>query len=95
MLRTAALSVTLLNLFAAYTHKNYRLALHVRNLTDETYAPWSDVFYPDQVALGAPRTEFSGNLLNALMVASMSPPYIGMMAKIPEKAEHYRRYRDS
>jgi hypothetical protein len=27
-------------------------------LTDETYAPWSGISYPDQVALGAPRTEF-------------------------------------
>ena len=49
-------SYTLLNLFASYTHNNYRYALHIRNATDEIYAPWSDIFYPGQVALGAPRT---------------------------------------
>jgi iron complex outermembrane receptor protein len=33
-----------------------RLSLRVRNLTDRTYAVWSDPFYPDQVLLGAPRS---------------------------------------
>jgi iron complex outermembrane receptor protein len=33
-----------------------RLALRVRNLTDETYAAWGDPFYPDQILLGAPRS---------------------------------------
>jgi iron complex outermembrane receptor protein len=33
-----------------------RLSLRVRNLTDRTYAVWSDPYYPDQVLLGAPRS---------------------------------------
>ena len=33
-----------------------RLTLRVRNLTNKTYALWSDPFYPDQVLLGAPRS---------------------------------------
>lgn len=40
-----------------------RLSLRVRNLTDRSYALWSDPFYPDQILLGAPRTvELSLNL---------------------------------
>ena len=46
----------LYNIFIAYTQDNFRLSLQVRNLTDEIYAPWSDLFYPEQVLLGAPRT---------------------------------------
>ncbi len=46
----------LFNAFAAYTRDKYRVSLQVRNLTDEIYAPWSDLFYPEQVLLGAPRT---------------------------------------
>jgi len=46
----------LLNVFVAYEKNNYRLGFNVRNVTDEIYAPWSDVFYPNQVALGSPRT---------------------------------------
>lgn len=49
-------SYTLVNLFTAYTHRDFRLALHVRNVTNEIYAPWSDVNYPDQIILGSPRT---------------------------------------
>ena len=48
-------SYQLWNAFMAYEASNYRIALSVRNITDEVYAPWSDVFYPDQVALGSPR----------------------------------------
>jgi iron complex outermembrane recepter protein len=44
----AALSVDL----AAET----KLVLRVRNLTNKTYAVWSDPFYPDQILLGAPRS---------------------------------------
>lgn len=33
-----------------------RLSLRVRNLTDRSYAMWSDPFYPDQILLGAPRS---------------------------------------
>ena len=44
------------NVFAAYQKNEYRLSLTVRNLTDEIYAPWSDIYYPNQVALGSPRT---------------------------------------
>ena len=46
----------LINIFAAYELKDYRVGFSVHNLTDEIYAPWSDAFYPNQVALGAPRT---------------------------------------
>jgi len=35
---------------------NARLNLRVRNLSNRTYAIWSDPFYPDQVLLGAPRS---------------------------------------
>lgn len=45
----------LLNSFVAYQTPDYRLALSVRNITDEVYAPWSDIYYPNQVALGSPR----------------------------------------
>ncbi len=37
-------------------HKNTRVTLRVRNLTDKKYAIWGDPFYPDQVLLGAPRS---------------------------------------
>lgn len=49
-------SYTLTNVFAAYTTANYRVALNIRNLTDKVYAPWSDINYPNQIQLGAPRT---------------------------------------
>ncbi len=44
-----------MNVFAAYQQDNYRISLNIRNVMDEIYAPWSDVYYPNQVALGAPR----------------------------------------
>ncbi|MCO7223397.1 TonB-dependent siderophore receptor [Pleionea sp. CnH1-48] len=47
----------LTNFFVAYQKdKDTRIALNVRNLFDERYAPWADIFYPNQVAIGAPRT---------------------------------------
>ncbi len=46
----------LLNVFAAYERSQYRVSFSIRNLTDEIYATWSDIFYPNQVALGSPRT---------------------------------------
>jgi len=49
-------SYTLLNLFASYSHNDFRLALHIRNVSDEVYAPWSDIFYPEQVIIAPPRT---------------------------------------
>ncbi len=47
---------TLVNVFSSYSHKDFRVALHIRNLTDEVYAPWSDIFYPEQVIIAPPRT---------------------------------------
>ena len=47
---------TLMNVFAAYQQDNYRISLNIRNAMDEIYAPWSDVYYPNQVALGSPRS---------------------------------------
>lgn len=49
-------SYTLTNVFAAYTTADYRIALNIRNLTNKVYAPWSDINYPNQIQLGAPRT---------------------------------------
>ncbi|QTD51831.1 TonB-dependent receptor [Sulfidibacter corallicola] len=49
-------SYTLVNMFAAYQMKKYRIALNVRNLFDTDYIPWGDIFYPNQLAIGAPRT---------------------------------------
>ena len=46
----------LLNGFVAYAQDRYRLAFNVRNASDEIYAPWSDTTYPNQIALGAPRS---------------------------------------
>ncbi|WP_052713153.1 TonB-dependent receptor [Pseudoalteromonas rubra] len=43
-------------LFAAYQFEHARLNLNVRNLLNETYAPWADIFYPAQAAIAAPRT---------------------------------------
>lgn len=45
-----------LNAFVAYTGSQYRIALHVRNIFDELYVPFSEPFYVDQVSLGPPRT---------------------------------------
>lgn len=47
---------TLINAFVAYAEDRYRLAFNVRNASDELYAPWSDTTYPNQIALGAPRS---------------------------------------
>ncbi len=57
---------TLIDLFAAWTEGRYRVTARINNLTDETYAPWSDVFYlqqvdpgflyANQILLGSPRT---------------------------------------
>ncbi len=46
---------TLVNVFIAYTFDNYRIALHGRNVTDEIYAPWSDINYPSQLIIAPPR----------------------------------------
>lgn len=50
------LSYTIYDAFAAYVVGPARVMLRVRNLTDADYAPWADVFYPDQIVLGIPRT---------------------------------------
>ncbi len=47
---------TLLNGFIAYTLDNYRLAFHVKNITNKDYAPWSDEYYTHQLVLGELRT---------------------------------------
>ncbi len=47
---------TLLSAFVAYSQKRYRVALNIRNATDEIYSPWADQTYPNQISLGAPRT---------------------------------------
>ncbi len=47
---------SLINIFAAYEKSQYRVSFSIRNLTDEIYATWSDIYYPNQVALGSPRT---------------------------------------
>ncbi|MFT5133299.1 MAG: iron complex outermembrane receptor protein, partial [Gammaproteobacteria bacterium] len=33
-----------------------RLMIRVRNLFDQEFSPWADVFYPNQIVLGSPRT---------------------------------------
>ncbi|WP_125560844.1 TonB-dependent receptor [Pseudoalteromonas rubra] len=43
-------------LFAAYQFEHARLNLNVRNLLNEVYVPWADIFYPTQAAIAAPRT---------------------------------------
>lgn len=59
-----------LDLYASWSLGNYRFTGRVNNVTDEAYAPWSDIFYmqqndpgflyANQVLLGSPRTwEFS------------------------------------
>ncbi len=47
---------TIFNVFAAYAFEKYRIAFHIRNLTNSDYVPWSDLFYPNQFILGTPRT---------------------------------------
>jgi iron complex outermembrane receptor protein len=43
-------------LFIAYHGNNYHVALHINNVTDEIYGPWSDIYYPNQILLAPPRT---------------------------------------
>lgn len=50
------LSYTLIDVFAAYAFESSRVMVRVRNATDEVFAPWADIFYPDQIVLGSPRT---------------------------------------
>lgn len=50
------LDYTTLDAFAAYRIGKARLMARVRNLTDEEYSPWADVFYPNQIVLASPRT---------------------------------------
>lgn len=50
------LAYTVADAFVAVDVRSTRIALRVRNLTDEKYAAWSDPFYPDQILLGAPRS---------------------------------------
>ena len=44
------------NAFAAYTLDNLRISVNVRNLFDEDYAPWGDIFYPNQIGIAPPRS---------------------------------------
>lgn len=59
-----------IDLYASWSLGNYRFTGRIYNVTDEQYAPWSDIFYmqqndpgflyANQVLLGSPRTwEFS------------------------------------
>ena len=41
--------------FAAYHVDQYRIMFQVRNITDEVYAPWADIYYTEQALLGPPR----------------------------------------
>jgi iron complex outermembrane recepter protein len=47
---------TLVNFFAAYSMHQFRLMAHMRNVFDTDFSPWADIFYPNQVTLGVPRT---------------------------------------
>ena len=47
---------TLYHMFAAYNVDNFRMMLQVRNLTDEVYVPWSDIYYTEQALAAPPRT---------------------------------------
>jgi len=49
-------SYVLVDAYAAYAMHNTRLMIRGRNLTDREYVPWVSPFYPNQLALGAPRT---------------------------------------
>ncbi|WDE03069.1 TonB-dependent receptor [Thalassomonas viridans] len=44
------------NAFAAYTVDNIRLSVNARNILDEEYAPWGDIFYPSQIGIAPPRS---------------------------------------
>lgn len=54
--RVTLKSYALFNAYASYTFRSTRLMLRARNLTDEKYVPWVSPFYPNQLALGSPRT---------------------------------------
>lgn len=57
------LAYTVADAYAAVDVRKTRLAVRVRNLTNEHYAVWGDPFYPDQILLGARRSyEVSGAL---------------------------------
>lgn len=43
------------NLYASYNGGNFLLAVHINNVSDEIYAPWSDSTYPNQVILSQPK----------------------------------------
>jgi iron complex outermembrane receptor protein len=47
---------TLVDVLAAYQAGGTRIMLRVRNLFDTEYSPWADVYYPNQIVLGSPRT---------------------------------------
>ncbi len=47
---------TTLDAYAAWLLKYGRLTLRGRNLADKDYVAWVDIFYPDQVLLGSPRS---------------------------------------
>jgi len=49
-------SYVLVDAYAAYAMGTTRLMVRGRNLTDREYVPWVSPFYPNQLALGAPRT---------------------------------------
>ncbi len=49
-------SYATVDIYTAYTMENARLTARVQNVLDENYSPWADVFYPDQIFLGSPRT---------------------------------------
>jgi iron complex outermembrane receptor protein len=49
-------SYTLVNAYAAYNMGRARVMVRGRNLTDRKYVPWVSPFYPNQLALGSPRT---------------------------------------
>ena len=44
------------NAFAAYTMDNVRISVNARNILDEEYAPWGDIFYPNQIGIAPPRS---------------------------------------
>lgn len=50
------LSYTLADVFVAYRLGRSRLMARVRNLLDRNYSPWADIYYPNQIVLGSPRT---------------------------------------
>jgi iron complex outermembrane receptor protein len=50
------LAYTVLDAFASVDVSRTRLTFRIRNITDQSYAVWSDAFYPDQILLGAPRS---------------------------------------